>query len=86
MSSNALGIWVGFLKQPSQVKVVGFADDTTVSFSSKDISHLVESLEHEATRVLDYMSRNKLVANAKKTGFFLIKAQKVAQNISDCWL
>jgi hypothetical protein len=61
--------WVG------QVSVVGFADDTTVSFSSKNISHLVESLEHEATRVLDYMSRNKLVANAKKTGFLLIRGK-----------
>jgi hypothetical protein len=43
--------------------------------SSKDISHLVRSLELEATRVLDYMSRNKLVANAKKTGFLLIRGK-----------
>jgi hypothetical protein len=39
--------WVG------QVSVVGFADDTTVSFSYKSISHLVESLEREAKRVLE---------------------------------
>jgi hypothetical protein len=61
--------WVG------PVNVVGFADDTSVSFSSKNISNLVETLELEASRVLDYMSRNKLVANAKKTGFLLIRGK-----------
>jgi exonuclease III len=61
--------WVG------KVQVVGFADDTTVSFSSKNISQLLETLEHEASRVLDYMSRNKLVANASKTGFLLIRGK-----------
>jgi hypothetical protein len=61
--------WVG------KVQVVGFADDTTVAFSSKNISQLLETLEHEASRVLDYMSRNKLVANASKTGFLLIRGK-----------
>jgi hypothetical protein len=47
------------------VNVVGFADDTLVRFSFKNINHLVETMEHKASRVLDYMSRNKLVANAE---------------------
>jgi hypothetical protein len=56
----------------SESEVVGYADDTSISCSSKDVHQLLQSLESEAAKVLAYFAANKLVANAKKTKFLLI--------------
>jgi retron-type reverse transcriptase len=56
--------------------VHGYADDTTLTMSSQDMTPLLEGLEAEAGRVLQYMAVNKLVANPKKTKFLLIRGKK----------
>jgi hypothetical protein len=56
--------------------VHGYADDTTMTMSSQDMSSLLEGLEAEAARMLQYMAVNKLVANPKKTKFLLIRGKK----------
>jgi retron-type reverse transcriptase len=56
--------------------VHGYADDTTLTMSSHDMTSLLEGLEDEAGRVLQYMAVNKLVANPKKTKFLLIRGKK----------
>jgi hypothetical protein len=59
----------------SESEVVGYADDTSISCSSKDVQQLLKSLESEAAKVLAYFAANKLVANAKKTKFLLIRGK-----------
>jgi hypothetical protein len=56
-------------------KVVGYADDTSISCLSKNVPQLLESLESEVAKVLAYFAANKLVANAKKTMFLLIRGR-----------
>jgi hypothetical protein len=50
----------------SESKVVGYADDTSISCSSKNVPQLLESLESEAAKVLAYFAANKLVQMPKK--------------------
>jgi hypothetical protein len=59
----------------SESAAVGYNDDTSISCSSKNVNQLLKSLESEATRVLAYFTANKLVANAKKTKFLLIRGK-----------
>jgi hypothetical protein len=66
-----LTLKTGLVSQPA----VGYADDTSISCSSKNVNQLLKSLESEATRVLAYFTANKLVANAKKTKFLLIRGK-----------
>jgi hypothetical protein len=55
--------------------VHSYADDTTLTVSSKDMSSLLQNLEREAERVLQFMAVNKLVANPAKTSFILIRGK-----------
>jgi hypothetical protein len=59
----------------SESAAVGYADDTSISCTSKNVNQLLKSLESEASRVLAYFTANKLVANAKKTKFLLIRGK-----------
>jgi hypothetical protein len=64
-----------FEKCISESRVVGYADDTSISCTSKDVKQLLKSLESEALKVMTYFADNKLVANAKKTKFLLIRGK-----------
>jgi hypothetical protein len=44
--------------------------------SSWDVKSLLASLEAEAATILEYMAVNKLVANAEKTKFLLIRGKR----------
>jgi retron-type reverse transcriptase len=56
--------------------ITGYADDTSLTMSSWDMESLLASLETEAAMILDYMAVNKLVANADKTKFLLIRGKR----------
>jgi hypothetical protein len=56
--------------------ITGYADDTSLTMSSWDMKSLLASLETEAAMILDYMAVNKLVANADKTKFLLIRGKR----------
>ena len=49
------------------LKLLQFADDTTLLFSSKDFIQLKHVLESESEKVIDWLSANKLIINLKKT-------------------
>jgi retron-type reverse transcriptase len=56
--------------------ITGYADDTSLTMSSWDMKSLLASLETEAAMILDYIAVNKLVANADKTKFLLIRGKR----------
>ena len=62
-----LELWV------KNVKIHGYADDFTTSFSSCNEKEVFDKLEADAEMVLRYMASNHLSANAKKTGFMVIR-------------
>jgi hypothetical protein len=62
-----IGEWI------ESATITGYADDTSLTMSSQDMTSLLRNLETEANNVLQYMAVNKLVANPGKTKFLLIR-------------
>ena len=48
-------------------KCILFADDTTIYFSSRNLSLLIVSLEHDLSIINDWFRANKLTLNLKKS-------------------
>jgi hypothetical protein len=64
-----IGEWI------ESATVTGYADDTSLTMSSQDMTSLLRNLETEANNVLQYMAVNKLVANPGKTKFLMIRGK-----------
>ena len=61
-------IYVNDMKYCSDIlKFIQFADDTTLIFTHPDILELNRILEIEATKVIKWLSANKLIINLTKT-------------------
>jgi hypothetical protein len=56
--------------------ITGYADDTSLTMSSWDMKSLLTNLVAEAAMILEYMTVNKLVANAEKSKFLLIRRKR----------
>ena len=54
-----------------------FADDTNLYFSSKNLSHLEATLNHELKFVAEWMKCNRLALNISKTNFILFHSSKL---------
>lgn len=59
-----------------------FADDTNVYFSSKNLSHLEATLNHEFKSVAEWMKCNRLALSISKTNFILFHSSKLKPNQS----
>ena len=59
-----------------------FADDTNVYFSSKNLSHLEATLNHEFKSVAEWMKCNRLALIISKTNFILFHSSKLKPNQS----
>ena len=59
-----------------------FADDTKIYFSSKNISHLEATLNHELKSVAEWMKCNRLALSISKTNFILFHSSKLKPNQS----
>ena len=51
----------------------GYADDTSVFTANRSIHSLIEALQLEALKVLEFMATNKLIANETKTEFVILR-------------
>ena len=56
----------------SILKFVLFADDTTITFSHKNITNQYDMINRELHKVCDWFKVNKLSVNASKTNFMLL--------------
>ena len=59
-----------------------FADDTNICFSSKNLSHLEATLNHELKSVAEWMKCNRLALSISKTNFILFHSSKLKPNQS----
>ena len=64
------------------LKFIQFADDTTIMFSSPDISHLNEILETEGNKVVEWLNTNKLLINLSKTNCMLFTNKRIVTNLN----
>ena len=49
-----------------------FADDTSIFFSDKNLTNFENTVNDELTKVLDWLTANKLTLNVEKSNFLLI--------------
>ena len=59
-----------------------FADDSTVTYSSTNLEHVLETLETEFKGVLEWLAVNKLIINLTKTHLMLFTNKFRQQSIS----
>ena len=55
----------------SKLFLTQFADDSTVTYSSKNLAEALLRVEFEFNRVLDWLAANKLIINLSKTHLML---------------
>ena len=60
-----------------------YADNTSISASSKNPVQLVEHLKRELVRVMDWLRQSKLSLNVAKCGYMFIGKEKQLSKISD---
>jgi len=65
-----LELWV------HDVRVHGYADDFSTSYSAHSEEEIIAKLEEDAERILKFMASNYLNTNAKKTGFMIIRTKE----------
>ena len=60
------------------MKSILFADDTVLVQSDSNLGKLQNSVNHEMTKVMDWLTANKLSLNISKTKYMLITNQHVS--------
>ena len=63
------------------LKLILFADDTSIFFSHKDIDYLSTILNSELAKISDWLKANKLSLNLKKTKCIVFVPRQKRQNI-----
>jgi exonuclease III len=67
-------IYVNDISSSTVAKILSFADDTTISLSSPNISELYNRMNHELLKLNDWFQANKLCLNVKKTKYILFRS------------
>ena len=75
--SAELALWTKSGPSSCGKRIVGnvgsmYAADTHVTITSNDLENLLENAQRELLSISQWMSINKLTANAKKSGYMLI--------------
>ena len=60
------------------MKSILFADDTGLLQSDNNLGNLQNSVNHEMTKVMDWLTANKLSLNISKTKYMLITNKHVS--------
>ena len=63
-------------------ELYNFADDNTISIASKDMSNLIQALEKESERAVDWFNQNKMIVNPDKLQAMLL--EKRNENNQSC--
>ena len=57
-----------------------YADDTHLTFASNDVVHLEENINHDLTKITEWLTANNLTLNKSKTEFMLIGSRQRLNN------
>ena len=60
-------VYVNDISNSTSLNILSFADDTTASFSSHDVTQLCNKTNDELKKLNDWFCANKLSLNTKKT-------------------
>ena len=63
-----------------------FADDTNVFITGKNLSNLMESMNTELKKLIEWMNVNKLSLNIKKTKYMLFTLHKKPRSTGDIFI
>jgi len=69
-------VYVNDIKNSTSLNLLSFADDTTVSLSSDNISSLYQNMNHELKNLNTWFEANRLCLNAKKTKYIIFSPNK----------
>ena len=72
-------IYINDLPQASELFALLFADDTTLAASDKNLNDLVEKVNTEFQKIIEYFRANKMLLHEKKTQFMLF-----SPSLSNC--
>ena len=68
------------------LKLILFADDTTILYSSKNLKHLIDNLNNELMNLSEWFILNKLSLNIAKTNYMLFHNRKNHITHSDLFI
>jgi len=71
-------IFINDLPKSNSMKSILFADDTVLVQSHNNLGKLQNSVNHEMTNVIDWLTANKLLLNISKTKYMLISSKHVS--------
>ena len=71
-------IFINDLPKSYSMKSILFADDTVLVQSDNNLGKLQNSVNHEMTKVMDWLTTNKLSLNISKTKYMLITNKHVS--------
>ena len=72
-------LYINDIKNSTSVKVLCFADDTTCSYSSANISHLYNTMNTELEKLNQWFRANKLCLNITKTKYIIFRPTATKQ-------
>ena len=64
------------------LELYNFADDYTISTASKNMSHLIETLEKESETAIEWFNQNKMIVDQDK--FQAMLPEKGNENNQSC--
>ena len=70
-------IYINDIPLASKAKLILFADDTSITLSSKNINNLHKSINNELIAINDWLSANKLLLNTAKTKAMLFNKSNI---------
>ena len=76
-------IYVNDIQNATSMNMLSFADDTTASISSPDITELYATINVELEKLNNWFRANKLSLNAKKTKHILFRANTAYPNLQN---
>ena len=71
-------IFINDLPKSNSMKSILFADDTVFVQSDNNLGKLQNSVNHEMTKVMDWLTANKLSLNISKTKYMLLTNKDVS--------
>jgi hypothetical protein len=76
-------LYVNDMHNATHMKLVSFADDTTISTSSSNISNLYATANEELIKLCDWLCSNKLSINISKTKYILFRPTTIFPDIQN---
>ena len=77
-SPIAFLIFINDFPKSNSMKSILFANDTVLVQSDNNLGKLQNSVDHEMTKVMDWLTANKLSLNISKTKYMLITNKHVS--------